>query len=315
MTIPLTDALTIALARDTETGDVDFKSSFDSASNRDWLELFKDVAAFANSGGGYILVGVTDDGSPSGVDVAALLQIDLANIDNRLHKYIGQHFSGIELIKCDKAGHEICAISISSVRVPIVFVRVGEIELPDGKKKTSFAQGTVYFRHGAKSEPGTSDDLRQFFERELERTRKAWLDGIAKVVEAPQGSRFAVLPPEGTPTGPSGALPMQLTSDPNAQAYYAVPLDQSHPYRQKEVIREVNLRLGDRRSINSHDLICIRRVYAIQKQIQHCYTQNFASPRYSVLFVDWIVEQFEKNELFFDEARTRFDEMKEQGAA
>ncbi len=103
---------------------------------------------------------------------------------------------------------------------------------------------------------------------------------------------------------------MQLTSDRGAPAYYAVPLDETHPHRQKEVVREVNQRLASKRSINSHDIICIRRVYAIQKQIQYCYTQNFASPRYSQQFVDWIVGQYESNSAFFEETRAKFDELK-----
>lgn len=309
------DALSNALARTSESADVDFKSAFDSGALRDWLELVKDIAAFANSGGGYILVGLNDDGSASGADVSGLLAVDPADLGNRFHKYTGLHFAGVELIECEKSGKEVCAVRISGVHVPIVFTRVGETELPDGKKKTAFALGTVYFRHGAKSEPGTSDDLRAFLERELELVRRSWLDGIAKVVEAPTGSRFAVLPPEGAPTGPSGSLPMQLTSDPGAPAYYAVPLDKTHPHRQKEVVREVNQRLAGKKAINSHDVICIRRVYSIQKEINFCYTQNFASPRYTQQFVDWIVEQYNGNNAFFDEARAKFDELKAAGGA
>lgn len=304
------DALLLALGRTSETDDVDFKSTFDPLANRDWLELIKDIAAFANSGGGYILVGLNDDGTPSGADVSGLLSVDLADVANRLHKYFGQHFSGVELIETQKESAEICAIRIPSTRIPIVFTRVGEVELPEGKKKTIFALGTVYFRHGTKSEPGTTDDLRHFLERELEITRKSWLDGIAKVVEAPTGSRFAVLPPEGAPTGPAGSLPMQLTSDPDAPAYYAVPLDQTHPHRQKELVKDVNARLGGKRTINMHDIICIRRVYEVQKQIRFCYTQNYASPRYSQQFADWIVAQYENNGCFFEETRTKYDEVK-----
>lgn len=276
------DSLLLALGRTSERDDVDFKSSFDPGSNRDWLELIKDIAVFANSGGGYILFGLNDDGTPAGSDVSGILAVDPADLENRLFKYFGQHFSGAEIIETQKLGHEICAIRISPARVPIVFARVGETELPDGKKKTTFALGTVYFRHGTKSEPGTTEDLRRFLERELEftrKTRKSWLDGIAKVVEAPAGSRFAVLPPEGSPKGPSGSLPMQLTNDPEAPAYYAVPLDQTHPHRQKEVVKGVNARLAGRKTINMHDIICIRRVYEVQKNISFCYTQNFASPR------------------------------------
>ncbi|MGY4831043.1 RNA-binding domain-containing protein [Sphaerotilaceae bacterium SBD11-9] len=308
--MPHDESLSAALSRTTETDDVDFKASFDPAALRDWLEVIKDIAAFANSGGGHILIGVNDDGSPSGADVSTLLAVDPADIGNRIHKYTGQHFSGVELLECEKSGAEVCAIRVSGVHVPIIFTRVGEFELPDAKKKTAFALGTVYFRHGAKSEPGTSDDLRAFLERELEYIRKSWLDGIAKVVEAPTGSRFAVLPPEGAPTGPAGSLPMQLTTDPGAPAYYAVPLDKTHPYRQKEVVREVNEKLAGKKAINSHDVICIRRAYSVQKEINFCYTQNFASPRYTQQFVDWIVDQYNTNASFFEEARLKFDELK-----
>lgn len=304
------EELLLALGRTTETDAVDFKSAFDPSANRDWLDLIKDIAAFANSGGGYILVGLNDDGTPSGGDVSALLSVDAADVANRLHKYFGQHFSGVEFIETQKESCEICAIKIPPARIPIVFARVGEIELSEGKKKTIFALGTVYFRHGTKSEPGTTDDLRRFLERELEITRKSWLDGIAKVVEAPAGSRFAVLPPEDAPTGPAGSLPMQLTSDPDAPAYYAVPLDKTHPYRQKELVKEVNMRLAGKRTINMHDVICIRRVYEVQKQISFCYTQNFASPRYSQQFADWIVAQHEINSAFFEETRAQYDKVK-----
>jgi len=308
--MPADDALLVALARTAEKDDVDFKSTFDPNSNRDWLELIKDIAAFANSGGGYVLVGISDDGTPSGNDVSGLLAVDPADLANRLHKYFGQHFSGVELIKTEKNANEICAIHVPPARIPIVFGRVGELELSGGKKKTVFALGTVYFRHGTKSEPGTTDDLRRFLEREIEITRKTWLDGMTKVVEAPAGSRFAVLPPEGAPTGPGGSLPMQLTNDPSAPSYYAVPLDKTHPHRQKEVVKEVNSRLEGKRSINMHDIICIRRVYEVQKQIGFCYTQNFASPRYSQQFVDWIVAQYDADNEFFERARAKYDEVK-----
>ncbi|MBK8063312.1 MAG: ATP-binding protein [Betaproteobacteria bacterium] len=187
------ERLSAALARTSETEDVEFKSYFDPSALRDWLEIIKDIAAFANSGGGHILIGLSDDGSPSGADVSALLAIDPADIGNRIYKYTGQHFSGVELLECEKAGVEVCAIRVSGVRIPIVFTKVGEFELSDAKKKTAFALGTVYFRHGAKSEPGTSDDLRNFLEREIEFTRKSWLNGIAKVVEAPTGPPFCGL--------------------------------------------------------------------------------------------------------------------------
>src|SRR3954470_11939230 len=120
----LHESLAAALARNSEISDVDFKSSFDPDALRDWLELLKDIGAFANSGGGYILAGLNDDGSPSGMDVSGLLSVDPADLGNRIFKYTGQHFAGVELIECEKAGYDVCAIRVATVRVPIVFTRV-----------------------------------------------------------------------------------------------------------------------------------------------------------------------------------------------
>lgn len=308
------DTLKVLLERTTEGADLDFKSTFDVNAPGDWLEIIKDISAFANSGGGTLLIGVNDDGMPSGADVAGALGIDPADLTNRIHKYTGTHFHSFEFAECEKAGHEICSVTVKSTRIPLVFTRVGTYEPTPGKQKTVFSLGTVYFRHGAKSEPGTSDDLRAFLDRELELIRRSWLDGISKVVEAPAGSRIAILPPETQPTGPSGAVPIQLTNDPKAPAYYAVPIDTTHPFRQKEVVREVNTRLAGKKSITSHDVLCVRRVHGVQKEIKFFYRQNYAAPRYSQAFVDWLIQKYSEDANFFEKAKHQADQIK-QGTA
>jgi hypothetical protein len=310
--MPIAEELAALLARTGETADLDFKSQFDIEDSADWLEIIKDIAALANSGGGTILIGVNDDGTPSGTDVAGALAIDPADLTNRIHKYTGTHFHGFEFTECDKEGHEVCAIIVKGCRIPLVFTRVGTYEVAMGKQKTVFSVGTVYFRHGAKSEPGTSDDLRAFLDREVELIKRSWLDGIAKVVEAPAGSRFAILPPEAQAAGPSGALPLRLTDDPNAPAYYAVPIDTTHPFRQKEVVVEVNRKLVGRKAINAHDILCIRRVFNVQKEIKFCYTQNYATPRYSQAFVDWVIQRYEEDNAFFEKTKAQFDHLKQR---
>jgi|WetSurMetagenome_2_1015567.scaffolds.fasta_scaffold04639_9 hypothetical protein len=298
------------LKRSAETADLDFKSAFNTAQPGDWLEIIKDIIAFSNSGGGTILIGLNNDGSPSGTDVTGILSVDPADLTNRINKYTGVQFHGFGLSECHKAGCKVCAISIRGCRIPIIFTKVGTYEVSAGKQKAVFSAGTVYFRHGAKSEPGTSDDLRAFLEREVDAIKHSWLDGIAKLVEAPTGSRFTILPPETQQISSSGVLPLRLTDDPNAPAYYAVPIDTTHPFRQKEVVREVNVKLAGRKVVNTHDILCIRRVYNIQKDITFCYTQNYVSPRYSEAFVDWIVKKYDEDDEFFEKTKVQFDKLK-----
>ena len=82
-------------------------------------------------------------------------------------------------------------------------------------------------------------------------------------MHAPDGAEVAVVETaerddEGRPTL------IRLTTDPHAPLYGQVDPDRSHPYRQKEVIREVNARLdGD--GVNAFDVLSVRRVHAISE--------------------------------------------------
>jgi hypothetical protein len=53
-----------------------------------------------------------------------------------------------------------------------------------------------------------------------------------------------------------------------------------------------------RKAINAHDIFCIRRVYSVEKDIKFCYTQNYATSKYSEAFVDWVVQKYEEDESF-----------------
>ena len=58
-----------------ESGDLDFKASLPTAP-QDWCELIKDIIAMANSGGGLIVIGVNDDGSPAKTDLRQVISLD-----------------------------------------------------------------------------------------------------------------------------------------------------------------------------------------------------------------------------------------------
>ena len=138
---------------------------------------------------------------------------------------------------------------VGPVEVPPVFTRPGTYAVEPGKQKTAFSVGSVYSQHGANSEPGNSDDLRAFIDRRLESLKRSWLDGIAKVVEAPPGTRIAVLPADIDESSDADATPIRVVDDPTAPAYRSLPVDQTHPHRQKEVIQQVNGRLSGRATL------------------------------------------------------------------
>jgi len=155
-------------------------------------------------------------------------------------------------------------------------------------------QGTVYFRHGAKSETGTSEDLRKFMEQRMREMQDQLMKGLRKVAVSPRGSHLEVVTAKGiiatgTPTGGGNAVPVRITNDPHAQN--AVLLDKSElfPYRQKDVLAKLKDRLTAQQMPNLYDLRAINRVYNIADDDRLSWKPQFFARQYSDAFVDWIV--------------------------
>lgn len=271
-----------------EAASLDFKSSFDPDSKQDWCELIKDMIAMTNSGGGSIVVGLNDDGSPANSNIHSLLAVDPADVTNKIHSYTDQHFAAFEIVEglcCDTS---VAVVKVEASRIPIVFTAHGGYAVPGGQK-AAFVKGSVYFRHGAKSEPGTTDDLRLALERELERVKGFWLEGIQKVTAAPAGSTVQIIQQPLTLTNSVEAAPIRLTSDKSAQGLSldvalrdtpeatairltndenaptlsVVQADKLYPHRQKELVQRLSARLE--KAISGHDLQCVRRVHNVDQ--------------------------------------------------
>lgn len=193
----MSDLLEKAIAARRESKQVEFKCSFDPASSGEWCEVIKDIVAIANSGGGIIIFGVNDDGTLSGLPVEAIGRIDHADLTSKISKYTGSTDSQIEIQDVEKQGSLLPAFVIHPTATPLVFGNPGTYDVGAGKQKTAFGRGTVYFRHGAKSETGTTEDIRYSFERQLNQIRNSWLKQVRKVVKAPAGTEFVVQAPAG----------------------------------------------------------------------------------------------------------------------
>jgi hypothetical protein len=256
----------------------------------DYVELVRDIAAMANSGGGVIVL----DG------VAA---VDEELLHQQLARYAEPEFESFTVEPLSRQGRLATAVVVDEVRnAPLVFTRTGRVS----GEHVAFVRGGLYFRHGAKSEPATGADVRDFIRRQLDATRSQWLANIRQVMLAPDGAEVAVVETaerdeEGRPTL------IRLTTDPHAPLYGQVDPDQSHPYRQKEVIREVNARL-DGQTVNAFDVLSVRRVHAITEESrpEFVHVPKFGSPQYSDAFVDWLVSENERDPAFFSGAKTKY---------
>src|SRR5579871_3154531 len=171
-----------------ESKHIEFKREFDPSSAEAKCELVKDIVALANSGGGVVVFGVEDGGGRSSVDCSHLASLDLAILTNLIEKYTNYQFHQFELHNIARSVSSHTCVLVGDVEYPLIFTKPGTYAAAEGKQKTAFAQGTVYFRHGAKSEPGRRDDLAEWHKRALARARKGWLGNIRKVVHAPPAS-------------------------------------------------------------------------------------------------------------------------------
>lgn len=271
-----------------------------------WCEIIKDIVAMANSGGGAIAVGLDNAGQPTGADVSQILALDPATIADQIHKYTGVHFTDVDVVQKTKGGTRIAVIVTEPVPVPIVFTKPGTYKLDEKTQKTAFSAGTVYFRHGAKSEPGNTEDLRVSIECQLESIRKSWLKGVRKVVQAPPGSRVLTFPAgvDVRETSSPDARAIRIVDDPDAPAFRKLDYEITHPHRQKDVIKKVNELLGGAATINQHDIRCVRRLFAIDKDESLYHWNKFAlTPQYSAKFVAWLVAEFQKDGGFFGRVR------------
>ncbi|MEZ5873781.1 MAG: putative DNA binding domain-containing protein [Hyphomicrobiales bacterium] len=292
---------------------LDFKSEFAIESAESWCELIKDIAAFANSGGGIILFGVSNDGTRCQIDSRRILSIDTADVINKFRKYTDYELSGFEIVEVERAATRLPAFLIAQADIPIIFTKPGTYEVEPGRQKTAFAKGTVYFRHGAKSEPGNREDFIGWRDREVERVRRTWLGGIRKVVETPAGHAISVVSsppgpgPKSTSLRDSGlSITAQLTADPGAIKVIPQNAAEIWPYRQKDLIREVNKRVSPR--INGHDITCINSELDLLKtHPEFVYkSHEFATSQYSDAFVEWLADEFKKDKTFFARMRESY---------
>jgi hypothetical protein len=233
--------------------------------------------------------------------------VDEELIHEELARYAEPELEGFTVESITRNGRPATAIVVDGAAgAPLVFTRQGRYPTPDGIEHVAFARGGLYFRHGARSEPATGADVRDFITRQLDATRARWLGNIRQVMHAPDGAEVAVVETaerdeEGRPTL------IRLTTDPHAPLYGQVDPDRSHPYRQKEVIREVNARLADH-TVNAFDVLSVRRVHGITEETrpEFVHVPKFGSPQYRDAFVDWLLTEYEQDPEFFAQAKASY---------
>jgi hypothetical protein len=297
------ELIAAALSATRARKDVAFKREFLDQAPGAWLELLRDLAAMANSGGGVIVLGLEVDGTPSRWDPSGFLRTDVAEIGNRFTQHVGEHFDGFDIREATKAGRRIAVVVVRArTEAPLVFEKPGTYEDATGRERTAFGKGTIYFRHGARSEPGTARDVARFVSREVQRQHRAWRRNIRKVAAAPTGSEVLVARP--TARASTSLSDVRVVDDPDAPVVGRADFDATHPHRQTEVVARVNRRIGTT-VVSGYDIQCVRRAHATDANAEFFHRPRFGSPQYSDAFIEWLVDEYQQDATFFEKAKER----------
>lgn len=99
--------------------------------------------------------------------------------------------------------------------------------------------------------------------------------------------------------GPAGAAAVQIVEIPKDPS-------KSHPNRQKEVIQKVMAAVPGL-TINQYDIQSVNNAYGVRKRPEYFYQGKVkGSPaQYSQTFVDWLIQQYQRDGEFFAKAKVK----------
>jgi hypothetical protein len=243
---------------------------FDVASDLDWRALLRDITAFANSGGG---------------KQAIRQHLEKDEILRRMALYGVPNF------------HDIAALNVEyrNDRSDISVITVGP-----AKRPIEFC-GIVFFRHGDRSGPATALDVGALADRSIAKERRRWLRGIRRVLRSRRSDRVGGCHKKLAPAD-AALKPVRIVNDPSAPALHPQDVDRLYPWRQKDLVHELNRRLG-RRTLNSYDIQAVRRHHRLDERPDFIFNLPGAGRRYSPAAADWILAEYVRDAEFFRNAR------------
>ena len=194
---PLTKDIVKELISYKEEDDcLDYKQTIELGSEKEWLGLTKDVSAFANTYGGYLVFGI-EDGSGKIVglarDVADFIK-DASKFQAKINRHLDPDIIGLRAKEFRFGGLVIVGVFIpQSIGTTHIISKLGKFKHTSGQDKIILQQGTLYVRRSAGNHLGDSRDLNDVIERRIDQFRSALIDKVARVVNSPASSDVFIL--------------------------------------------------------------------------------------------------------------------------
>lgn len=139
----------------------DYKVDIDISSKKGFYELIRDILALSNYGGGYLLLGISNQL----LDLVGVQNIiDVANLGDKIQKILGYSID-IKIFYFDHiTGDKIVKLGILYVP-PSVDIYVCPKTLNDSSNKTVIREGEILFRRNTRSVWADKDDIKDIIKR------------------------------------------------------------------------------------------------------------------------------------------------------
>jgi hypothetical protein len=181
------------------------KGRLDPRDRKDLLGLVNDIAAFANTEGGVIEIGIAPD------QLEALTpHFDSARLDDKVNSFIQPRITGLTS-EVFQEGYVRIATP-KSPNPPHLFTNEGNYEDQDKKQKSIFRKGDVVARHGSKTERADRSDYDRWFDIQ----RRKLFENVKMIFEAGPESRIRIDNQSGE------AVRIVDSSTPDARPVYGV---------------------------------------------------------------------------------------------
>lgn len=232
--LTLNDINQIIAGKVEETADLDWKKKFYSIQNNAVMEeVAKDIAAMANSGGGWIVFGIKEDGENNAASSVNPIQWSADNerqIRNIAYSKIGPPVVGIEFSKI------LCGENPDDGYVVLMHIP-DSVDAPHFARKGDDAFRAPW-RNGPHTEFMTERDIergfRERFQRgvEQEKTLQGYFEQAAEALNPEQGVFLAIAAVPVTPkisAGPVDRNTVIQHTNPWAYSYFITSYQENHP--------------------------------------------------------------------------------------